>query len=170
MTVDYDYVLIDSRTGVSDTSGILTVQMPDRIVACFSYNHQSVEGAASVLQSVMRQREHLPPRIFPVATRVEFAEKERLDRARTVAMMRMSPFLQSTPGDQFHKYWAEVETSYSPVYAYAEVLAPFVDRPEDPRSILSSAIRLTSYLTDGEVAGMSSMPEAVRRAVRERFE
>jgi cellulose biosynthesis protein BcsQ len=26
---DYDYVLIDSRTGISDTSGICTVQMPD---------------------------------------------------------------------------------------------------------------------------------------------
>lgn len=167
---DYDYVLIDSRTGVSDTSGILTVQMPDRIVACFSYNHQSVEGTASVLQSVMRQREHSPPRIFPVATRVELAEKARLDKARMAAMMRMAPFSRSMSGDQFRKYWAEVETTYSPVYAYAEVLAPFADRAEDPRSILASAIRLTAYLTDGEVAGMSSIPEAERQAVLERFE
>ena len=29
MRADYDYVLIDSRTGVSDTSGICTVQMPE---------------------------------------------------------------------------------------------------------------------------------------------
>jgi len=31
----YDYVLIDSRTGVSDTSGICTVHMPDTLVVCF---------------------------------------------------------------------------------------------------------------------------------------
>ena len=29
MREEYDYVLIDSRTGISDTSGICTVQMPD---------------------------------------------------------------------------------------------------------------------------------------------
>jgi len=32
----YDYVLIDSRTGVSDTSGICTVQMPETVVICFT--------------------------------------------------------------------------------------------------------------------------------------
>ena len=34
----YDYVLIDSRTGLSDTSGICTVQMPDELVVCFTLN------------------------------------------------------------------------------------------------------------------------------------
>ena len=33
---EYDYVLIDSRTGVSDTAGICTVQMPDTLVVCFT--------------------------------------------------------------------------------------------------------------------------------------
>ena len=31
----YDYVLIDSRTGLSDTAGICTVQLPDILVNCF---------------------------------------------------------------------------------------------------------------------------------------
>src|SRR5262249_8258966 len=34
----YDYVLIDSRTGLSDTSGICAVQMPDDLVCCFTMN------------------------------------------------------------------------------------------------------------------------------------
>ena len=33
---DFDYVLIDSRTGVSDTSGICTIQMPDAVVVCYT--------------------------------------------------------------------------------------------------------------------------------------
>ena len=41
----YDYILIDSRTGVSDTSGICTVQMPDTVVVCFTLNNQSIKGA-----------------------------------------------------------------------------------------------------------------------------
>ena len=46
MREEYDYILIDSRTGVSDASGICTVQMPDLLVVCFTLNHQSIEGAA----------------------------------------------------------------------------------------------------------------------------
>src|SRR5262245_23922357 len=36
----YDYVLVDSRTGVSDTSGICTIQLPDTLVVCFTLNDQ----------------------------------------------------------------------------------------------------------------------------------
>ena len=40
----YDYVLVDSRTGVSDTSGICTVLLADTLVVCFTYNNQSIVG------------------------------------------------------------------------------------------------------------------------------
>ena len=33
------------RTGVSDTAGICSVQMPDSLVVCFTYNNQSIQGA-----------------------------------------------------------------------------------------------------------------------------
>lgn len=41
---EYDYVLIDSRTGVSDTSGICTVQMPDDLLVCFTLNAQALRA------------------------------------------------------------------------------------------------------------------------------
>ena len=44
----YDYVLIDSRTGVGDTSGICTVEMPDTLVICFTFNDQSIFGASGI--------------------------------------------------------------------------------------------------------------------------
>jgi hypothetical protein len=34
MKSEYDYVLIDSRTGINDIAGICTVQMPDDLVIC----------------------------------------------------------------------------------------------------------------------------------------
>ena len=51
----YDHILIDSRTGVSDTSGICTVQMPDRLVVCFTASEQSIEGCATVASSAWVQ-------------------------------------------------------------------------------------------------------------------
>ncbi len=52
----YDYILIDSRTGVSDTAGICTVQLPDVLVVCFTLNRQNIEGAAAVASSVRAAR------------------------------------------------------------------------------------------------------------------
>ena len=70
MRDEYEYILIDSRTGVSDTSGICTVQMPDALVICFTLNNQSVEGAAAVAQSVLDQRSDISPSSpFPCASR-----------------------------------------------------------------------------------------------------
>jgi len=53
---EYEYILIDSRTGVSDTSGICTVQMPDALAVCFTYNNQSIEGAAAIARSARDAR------------------------------------------------------------------------------------------------------------------
>ena len=53
----YEYVLIDSRTGVSDTSGICTRQLPDMLVVCFTLNNQSIEGARAVTAAAQEYRE-----------------------------------------------------------------------------------------------------------------
>jgi MinD-like ATPase involved in chromosome partitioning or flagellar assembly len=55
----YDYVLVDSRTGVSDTSGFCTVGLADTLVVCFTYNNQSVIGASNIARDIKRQAEAL---------------------------------------------------------------------------------------------------------------
>ena len=42
----YDYVLIDSRTGLSDIADICTLHLPDMVVDCFTLSTQGIEGAA----------------------------------------------------------------------------------------------------------------------------
>ena len=56
----YDYVLIDSRTGITDIGGIRTIYLPDILVALFSANHQSVEGVADVIGCARSARSNLP--------------------------------------------------------------------------------------------------------------
>ena len=51
-TADFDYVLIDSRTGFSDIGGICTRVLPDLVVAVLSLNSQGVEGTAQVLGQI----------------------------------------------------------------------------------------------------------------------
>jgi len=57
---EYDYVLIDSRTGITDIGGICTIYLPDILVALFTANYQSVEGVADVVTRARRARSGLP--------------------------------------------------------------------------------------------------------------
>ena len=56
---DYDVVLIDSRTGLSDTGGICTIQLPDIVVAMFTPNHQSLYGVRDVMKLAQSARQSL---------------------------------------------------------------------------------------------------------------
>lgn len=47
-----DYVLIDSRTGLTDISGICTLQLPNLVVMLFSLNNQNLNGTGQILRSI----------------------------------------------------------------------------------------------------------------------
>ncbi|RLK54956.1 tyrosine-protein kinase family protein [Actinokineospora cianjurensis] len=84
-TERYDFVLVDSRTGVSDTGGICTSHLPDRLVLVVNANLQSIQGAVRVARKADAERDAMPldrPRlaVVPVLsrfdTRDEYAEAE----------------------------------------------------------------------------------------------
>ena len=50
--VQPDYVLIDSRTGHTDTSGICTRQLPDAVVILFFPNEQNLRGLTEVVRDI----------------------------------------------------------------------------------------------------------------------
>ncbi len=54
--VQPDYVLIDSRTGHTDTSGICTRHLPDSVVVFFFPNEQNLRGLAEVVGDVRAER------------------------------------------------------------------------------------------------------------------
>lgn len=114
MRREYDYVLVDSRTGVSDTAGICTVQMPDTLVICFTANNQSIEGCASVVESIRaqwaaddhRKQQH---RILPVLMRVDVSEKAKLDARRAITRSKFDQYVSSVALDPIEDYWRDIE-------------------------------------------------------------
>jgi hypothetical protein len=166
---EYQYVLLDSRTGVSDTSGVCTVQMPDTVLVCFTANNQSIDGAAAVAASIRAQWDSAVPvqvlsklspdttparrarRLFPVMMRVEKAEKDKLRLRREYARKEFASFLDHLRGVSLEDYWFDVDVLYDPYYAYEEVLAVFGDNRKDQISMLPAMQKLTGYLTDGDV-------------------
>jgi cellulose biosynthesis protein BcsQ len=164
---DYDFVLIDSRTGLSDTSGICTVVMPDALVICFTPSMPTIDGSAAVAQSVMSQRANRPLEIVPVLMKVEYGEKELLERTRKTVREKFAPFLnkfEHTDG------WSHAEFPYVPYYAYSETLAVFVDAPFSRGSLRTAAEDLARVLTHGAVTEAGEMPDDVRKKVLMAYE
>jgi MinD-like ATPase involved in chromosome partitioning or flagellar assembly len=172
----YDFILIDSRTGVSDTSGVCTVQLPDMLAVFFTLNRQSIDGAAAVAKSVTDQRGR-KFRIFPVPTRIENAEDERRDRMLRYARSRFAPFLMHVQARRTApdlaaqaKYWRAVETPYVPFYAYEEVPAAFKDEPGNREAMLAANESIAGWISDKTVNGMRPQKTVDRNAVVKSFE
>ena len=159
---EYDHILIDSRTGVSDTSGICTVQMPDRLVVCFTASEQSIQGSATVAASAWAHWTRLtasssdgkleldsPRRIFPILMRIEGSEKEKLDATRA-HVREVFGSLRGLPEND-EGYWNRAEVGYWPFYAFEEILAVFGDRFRTESSLLAACEHVTALITDGAV-------------------
>jgi hypothetical protein len=169
----YDYVLIDSRTGLSDTAGICTITLPDVLVMCFTLNRQSIEGSAAVAEAVDAQRRRDQDgealRIFPVPMRVELAEHQKLASARQLAASKLSRFLGHLPEHEIRSYWSAVEILSFPFYSYEEVLCAFGDGPGQGTSMSASIERLAAYLTGGSFAGGPQIDDRTRTRVLSAF-
>jgi hypothetical protein len=162
---EYDFVLIDSRTGISDSSGVCTVQMPDTLIVLFALNRQSIEGAAAVAASADRQRRKTKDepalRIWPIPARIELAEKERLEAGRVVARATFDRFIGHLERDKRRAYWDKMEVIYQPYYAYEEALAVFADQHRSTNSMLASMEALASAIVGKEIE--SGMKDEERR-------
>ncbi|WP_051367245.1 FxSxx-COOH system tetratricopeptide repeat protein [Hamadaea tsunoensis] len=169
MRSNYDYVLIDSRTGLSDTAGICTVLLPDIIVDCFTLSTQSIDGAAAIAHSIRAQRTDQPIQIFPVPMRVEDAEQIKLEAGRDYARQRFEPFLSHLDSDGMARYWGDVEIPYKPFYAYEEILAVFGDRPHQENTLLAAYGRLARAIT-GVAGEPRLLDDRERRRWLARFE
>jgi MinD-like ATPase involved in chromosome partitioning or flagellar assembly/tetratricopeptide (TPR) repeat protein len=158
----YDYVLIDSRTGLSDVADICTVHLPDVLVDCFTLSTQGIEGAAQVARIIQERYAGRGIRILPVPMRVDQAEKEKVDAGHAVAVRLFSGLPAGMPDSQRREYWAAVEVPYRAFYAYEETLAVFGDVPGSPTSLLASFERIAAQITDGAIDALPAMEESLR--------
>ncbi|MEU6534396.1 FxSxx-COOH system tetratricopeptide repeat protein [Streptomyces sp. NPDC047000] len=168
MKESYDYTLIDSRTGLSDSADICTIQMPDVLVDCFTLSDQAMEGGAAVARTVAAGYRDRRIRVLPVPMRVDgAAEKEKVDAGRALARLKFDGLPRGKDGEpldpeQLNEYWGAVEIPYRAYYAYEETLAAIGDPSGVSHSLLSAFERLTAVVSDGEVTRLPPLPEPVR--------
>lgn len=81
----YDYVLIDSRTGLNDVAGICTQVLPDLILFVFRLTDQNLDGIEHLVPTIRSQLENRDKHkveILPVASAVLSQSSPALDVRR----------------------------------------------------------------------------------------
>lgn len=162
LTNHYEYVFIDSRTGITDMGGICTMLMPEKLVVVFTLNQQSLMGVLNFVRAALNYRgnsnDFRPLTIFPVPSRVETSEVElrysyRFGNTKAGISGYQQLFEQlfrEIYSDRYYDlgdYFDEVEIQYVPFYAYGEVLAVLGQERGDRLSLSASYKRFADILT-----------------------
>ncbi|MGK5530282.1 FxSxx-COOH system tetratricopeptide repeat protein [Streptomyces sp. URMC 129] len=158
----YDYVLIDSRAGLSDGAAICTQMLPDTVVIGLALNSQSINGGARVARSV-RAQEGREIGLHVVPMHVETSELQRLALRKAETRQTFGPVLGFDDEAALDRYLWDVQIPYKPFYALGEELAVFWEDPTDSLSLLTQYVKLAERLTDGEVDRFDWAPESARR-------
>ncbi|WP_448642769.1 KGGVGR-motif variant AAA ATPase [Geodermatophilus sp. URMC 63] len=148
-----DVVLVDSRTGLTEMSGVCTFQLADVVVMLVAPNRQNLEGCNLVAQSLespdlvrlARAGRHL--RVLPVPSRIDQTESPSVesfahDFERNLA--RYAPSELSFENSLF----IDLKLPYVPRYSFTESLA--VLEPDQPvaADLIAAYGRLTAALVD----------------------
>jgi cellulose biosynthesis protein BcsQ/uncharacterized coiled-coil protein SlyX len=157
----YRYVLIDSRTGATDTSGICTALMPEKLVTVFTPNRQSLEGVldlAANAAAYRKQSDDLRPlSIFPLPSRVEASETTLRQHWRfgtrhdsftgyQTGFEQLFQRIYNLPQCDLSSYFDEVQIQHFPRYSYGEEIAVLEENEGDRLSLARSYESLTTQM------------------------
>jgi MinD-like ATPase involved in chromosome partitioning or flagellar assembly len=150
----YDYVLIDSRTGITDIGGICTIFMPDYLVPLFTTNAQSVQGIRDTMARARERQSELPLRrrrmvIIPIAARDESATEYR--RAAEWRR-RAAGALEEFYSDWIHKDETPdsvldyLKIPYVAYWSFGEPLPVLEEDPQNPKNLAYSYSLVTRLI------------------------
>lgn len=153
---DYDFVLVDSRTGISDIEGICTVLLPDSLVLLVTTMYQSIEGVLDVWKHAVKQRARLPvPR--PKLLALPLPSRDEVDREHHLAATWHERYAESF-SDVFGQWLPDnvkpldvvkqIALPYMAVWSFGERL-PVVENATDlnnPRSVNAAYDRVARLL------------------------
>jgi formylglycine-generating enzyme required for sulfatase activity len=164
LELEYAYTLIDSRTGLTDTSGICTMLMPEKLVVAFTPGRQSLTGVAGLIKRAIRYRrlsnDPRPLAVFPLPSRIESSEAElkqlwRRAPAGEKGAIGYQPLFEEILSEAYgvtpcslESYFDEVPLQHEPRSAYGERVAVEDDKSTEVISISQSYRRFVDHLVE----------------------
>jgi cellulose biosynthesis protein BcsQ len=151
----FSYVLVDSRTGITDTSGICTMLLPDKLVVVFTPNTQSLDGVAEMTERATNYRRKStvrPLSVYPLPSRIEGSEPQQLQEWRNGEEGYQHRFeslfrrVFSLPVCKLQKYFDEVQIQQVATYAYGEKVAALIELDDNRIGLKRSFIAFMEKL------------------------
>ena len=163
---DFDFTLVDSRTGITDIGGICSIQIPDVLVAMFTANEQSVAGTLDTIERVQKSRSTLPfdrtsLQILPILTRlesrVEYGRSQQwIERASTAFEPTFRSWVQRNvlPEQMF----TFLRIPSIPYWSFGEELAVVEKGTRDPEDLGYAYDNVAALIANG-LAGTEVLVE-----------
>lgn len=155
---EYDFILLDSRTGVTDIGGICTIHLPDLLIAMFVANDQSLHGVRTVLESAGRGHATMPVdrtklMVIPVPSRDESSSEHDLaEQWRQRFAGELRTFLVDwVPRNEKHTDVLNyLKIPYFPYWSFGERVPVLEqDDPENPKTLAYAYQPLAKLLLSG---------------------
>lgn len=139
----FDFILIDSRTGITDIGGICTIQLPDILALIFTATEQSLTGAVGVARKAAEERQKLP---FdrPLVPTLPLPSKFDTQTERDVAQSWLDRFVEETawmyrswlPQGVNHREFLELtKIPYTSYFSFGEGLPVIEQGTTDPTGL-----------------------------------
>jgi len=154
----FDYVLIDSRTGHTDTGGICTMMMPEKLVLVFTPNRQSYDGIANLARKAANYRRRSddmrPLVIYPLPSRIELGEED----LRQEFLANYRDDFRALLQEIYHvsevnldNYMENIQIRHSSKFAYQERIAVLEEKIWDKDSLSRVYRNFTDLLKSNEM-------------------
>jgi cellulose biosynthesis protein BcsQ len=156
----YDFVLIDSRTGLTDTSGICTIQIPDSLVLLFTATEHGFKGIINVAKSAMMEQskviyDRFKLNLLPIMARIDNSELTLTDDwiGRFASLLEKELLLNQGPFEDISlKYFlSKTGIPYLAFFSYGEKISVTsdIDKATNPRSLSHAYENLAAIIFHG---------------------
>ncbi|MCP4122433.1 MAG: P-loop NTPase, partial [Bacteroidetes bacterium] len=118
-----DVVLVDSRTGVTEMSGVCTYQLADVVIMFVSPNQQNMDGTLMMAESLSNPkliedgRKGRPLSLIFAPSRIEDSEAEKLDRFADEFNLKFEKYIPSQIKLEKNLF-IDFKIPYMPYYSY----------------------------------------------------
>lgn len=161
LTERYRYVLVDSRTGLNDISGICTMLLPEKLVTVFTPNRQSLDGVYDLIRratNYRRQSPDLRPLVaFPLPSRIDpqrrelrrdwrYGNPDRKIAGFQPAFEQLFREVYDLETCSLEEYFREVQIQHTSDFAYGEEVAVLTEWGTDRFDLTRSYEKLVEAL------------------------
>jgi tetratricopeptide (TPR) repeat protein len=148
LLAEADVVLIDSRTGVNEMSGVCAQQLADVVVSLSAPNLQNLDGVASMAASFCRgdlvEKRGRPIQMVIVPTRIDNFSPPLINEFERRFLNKTQGFTPSVFHSMKSNFWA-LKIPYAPGHSYRETIV--VGDSNADKDLVLAYKRLGCYLT-----------------------